>query len=147
MKSIFNKTDYEEIVARANKLTAEIKPLWGTMNAAQMMAHCAIAAGMSTGIEKIKDGSNFLKRFFFKNLVVGKKPFKKGLPTGKELLMTDQKEFENEKQRFLIALEAAHKNGVNGKWEAHSLVGELTGEEWGWLIYKHSNHHLEQFGV
>src|SRR4051812_37441695 len=126
MKSIFNKADYQEIVARVNKVNADTKGLWGKMNAGQMMSHCAVAAGMALGLAEVKDNSNFIKRLFFKNYILSDKPFKKELPTGKEFIMTDEKDFETEKQKLLHALSAACTNGANGKWGIHSLVGKLT---------------------
>ena len=40
MKSIFNKEEYNSIMARIDKLTPQNQRLWGKMDVAQMLAHC-----------------------------------------------------------------------------------------------------------
>jgi hypothetical protein len=31
--------------------------------------------------------------------------------------------------------------------QTHAFFGKLSGREWGELMYKHIDHHLQQFGV
>lgn len=147
MASVFTEKNYHNLVARINQLTNLTQPLWGKMNVAQMLHHCTLAFEMALGTGTIKDNSNLFKRLLFKKMVIGPKPFKRSLPTGKGFIITGEKDFEREKANLLNELERAHRNGPKGKWFNHSLVGPLTGEEWGWLLYKHTNHHLLQFGV
>lgn len=49
MGSIYNEADVEEILARIDKLKSDSKPLWGKMNAAQMLAHCSSFQDVATG--------------------------------------------------------------------------------------------------
>jgi hypothetical protein len=46
MKNLFQLNYAGEMVDRVNKLTPESKPLWGTMNVAQMLAHCNVTYDM-----------------------------------------------------------------------------------------------------
>ena len=33
------------------------------------------------------------------------------------------------------------------KWPDHPAFGSITGEAWGVLAYRHTDHHLKQFGL
>jgi hypothetical protein len=147
MQSVLNPADYQSLVIRIGKLTNASAPLWGKMNVAQMLSHSSVAFEMALGLKPIKDKSNFLFRLLFKGTILGTKPFKKNLPTGKEFIITDARDFEREKKYLLEVMERAYKNGTNGKWHNHTLIGKLTAEEWGCTLYKHTDHHLGQFGV
>jgi hypothetical protein len=149
MKTIFNENDKNEIIIRIEKLTPETKGLWGKMNVAQMLAHCAVGAQWPTGDVIIKPSPlAFIGRFFKKSLVLSDKPFRKNSPTAPELTMVDQKDFEKEKAAFITAVNKLHAGGEKGiKAQKHAFFGKMTPEEWGILNYKHADHHLRQFGV
>jgi hypothetical protein len=42
MKNIFLPETTDETLARIDQLNADSNPVWGKMNAAQMLAHCAV---------------------------------------------------------------------------------------------------------
>ena len=125
------------------------KPLWGKMNAGQMMAHCQVPIRVAFGEAKLSG------RFFgillgpwIKKIVLSEKPFKKGLPTHKSFLVTDERNFEIEKDRLrecVVRFSTYGKERI-GKYP-HPFFGKMTPEEWGTSMYKHLDHHLQQFGV
>lgn len=49
MGSIYYKSDVEAILARIDNLKPDLKPRWGKMKAAQMLAHCSSFHDIATG--------------------------------------------------------------------------------------------------
>ncbi|BDS09851.1 DUF1569 domain-containing protein [Aureispira anguillae] len=143
--NLFEETDYQVFLNRVHQLKANSQPIWGTMNAAQMLAHCLEVQEACNG-KPLQKTPFFIKLFkgFIKKSVLSDKPYPKNLQTHQQYIISDQKDFELEKKRFLASLEAfvQNKNSVE-----HSLFGTMSLEERNWAIYKHHNHHLEQFGV
>lgn len=150
MQNIFNLTDTNELIKRINNLTPNTQPQWGKMNVVQMLAHCNVTYEMifennfpkPTGIKKL------ILKYIIKNIVVGEKPYKKGIPTAPQFIITDSREFEVEKNRLIHYINKVQQLGENffdGK-ESHSF-GKLTKQQWNNMLSKHLNHHLAQFGV
>ena len=150
MKNVFQATTTEELKNRISKLTPETKPLWGKMNAAQMLAHCNITYELvyedkhpkPSGIKKL------LMKLLIKPLVLGAKPFKKNGQTAPHFLVKEDKNFATEKQRLVDHVQKTQQLGgsyFEGK-ESHSF-GPLKESEWNTMFYKHLDHHLTQFGV
>lgn len=149
MPTLFEQQAAQEIVDRINKLQPISQRKWGKMNVAQMLHHCSEALGTATDDVELK------VPFFFKILapiikkkVMEKKPYKEGLPTAKEFIVIDEKNFEQEKQNVLNRIDKFIANGeakVDGK--RHPAFGRLTAYEWGFSQWKHFDHHLRQFGV
>ena len=150
MKNIFDQEVSNEIVSRINKLTPETQAEWGKMSVDQMLAHCCVTYEMvyEDKHAKPKGLKKFLVKAFVKNIVVGEKPYKKNGMTSPEFLISDAKDFANEKERligFITKTQALGGESFQNK-ESHSF-GKLTTQEWNNMFYKHLNHHLTQFGV
>jgi hypothetical protein len=145
-KSLFDDRYYEELISRVNKLRPDSTPLWGKMSVSQMMAHCNVAFDGPLGKIELKDHSNFLFRTLVKWIALSRKPFRKGLPTAKEYTINSERDFQQEKKLLIENIKAAHSN-TSGPWKQHVVFGKLAADEWGQLLYKHTDHHLQQFGV
>lgn len=150
MKTIFNEADNKEILQRIEKLTPETKALWGKMNVAQMLAHCAHAAKMPTGEVKPKRVGfpiNILG-MLFKSKILGEGAFQKNSPTAPEIKIVDPREFQKEKENFIAAVKKLGEKKENAvEASHHPFFGKMTAAEWGRINYKHADHHLSQFGV
>lgn len=145
-KDLFDHPVYTELHDRVQKLESTDKALWGKMNAGQMMSHCSVAIEAALGITSVEDKSNLLFRTVVKWAALSERPFSKGLPTGKEYIMDDRRDFDREKSRLLKNLKRAHEAGMDAEWYPHTVFGKLKPREWSWLLYKHTDHHLRQFG-
>jgi hypothetical protein len=147
MKSIFNEADYTEIVNRLNKLTPSSPRKWGKMDAAQMLAHCNMIHRQLLG--KIPPGKlpNFVLRWIIKRIILSPKPYKPSLPTGPEMIKANPEDFEKEKREMLEYLEDIYRKGESYDWRPHAAIGKLTGKEWGWVLWKHLDHHFRQFSA
>lgn len=147
VKNLFEPAVKQDIVDRINKLTTESKALWGKMKVAQMLAHCQMPIGVA-------EGTHQLKRTLFgrivgplvKSMLYNGKPFKPNLPTDPSFIMHGEgKDFEMEKQKLLTMISNfSEKNMIN---ETHPFFGKLTKEQWSKGMWKHLDHHLQQFEV
>ena len=150
MKNIFNSDDAHEFIERINKLTPATKAIWGKMNVGQMLAHSHIPLKIASGVLVPKP--NPIIKFLFgkgaKKKLVNGEDFKKHLPTFKEALITDERDFEKEKSSLISLIKKFQQKGVAGLTKKpHPFFGNLTVDEWNILQTKHLDHHLKQFGV
>ena len=146
----FDPATTSHTLQRLEKLTNETQPQWGTMNAAQMLAHVNVAYDLAYG--KIPTKPNFFMKIFIKlfakNFVVGEKPYPKNSRTAPVFLIADQRDFEKEKTRLINNIQQTEKNGAAYfEGRANPSFGPLTSKEWSNLFYKHLDHHFTQFGI
>jgi hypothetical protein len=149
MKTIFNETDYSELIKRIESIQPTNARRWGKMDAAQMLAHCCFAMELALGEKTLK--RSFLGRILgpmVKKSFLSDKPFNQNSPTAPEFLIVDQKDFDKEKARLLILAKKLHTAGEAGATKhPHGFFGHLTPQQWGETQYKHLDHHLRQFGA
>lgn len=150
MKNIFNEADKNEILQRMEKLSPDAKPVWGKMNAAQMLAHCYKSTQMALGeinTKRVAFPVNVIGRIL-KSKVLGESPLHKNSPTAPEVKITDERNFQQEKMNLTSSLNrmAAEKEKCV-KAQIHPFFGKMLPAEWGRIAYKHTDHHLKQFGV
>jgi len=151
LPSVFEQKTIDELIVRLEKLTFDTKPLWGKMNASQMLAHVNVAYDLAfERIEPTK--TNFFMKFivktFIKNMVVNEKPYSKNSPTSPVFVVSDDKNFEKEKQKLISDLKLTKDKGTaffEGK--ENKSFGVMTATEWNNMFYKHLDHHFHQFGI
>ena len=150
MKNMFEKQGAEEMIERINNLTADSKPQWGKMNAAEMLAHCSVAYEMVYTDKHPKPGAvgKFILQLFVKSAVVGPKPYSKNGRTAPQFLVGSDKNFDAEKKQLIDYIRKTQELGADyfHNKESHSF-GPLTKDEWNVSFSKHLDHHLTQFGV
>jgi hypothetical protein len=126
-----------------------VAPQWGKMNAAQMVTHCARALETGTGDRPMKQA--FLGKIltpFIRKSILGEKPFSKNSPTDPSFVVADERDLAIERQKLLALIDRMVERGpANASKQTHSFFGKLSGDEWGELMYKHIDHHLQQFGA
>jgi hypothetical protein len=150
LPNIFTAQVSADIISRINKLTPTTQALWGKMSVSQMLAHCSVTYEMI--FEHIHAKPNFLVRFilkaFVKSKVVGEASYPQGGPTAPQFVITDERDFEREKERLIDYINRVQQMGEAAfdTKESHSF-GVLSKAEWNNMMYKHLNHHLSQFGV
>lgn len=151
MKNIFKKEVTEEVISRIGELNPEVQPQWGKMNPAQMLAHLNVMYELVYEPEKYpkpKGIEKFLIKLLAKNQVVGEKPYPKNGRTAPIFVISDDRDFENEKKNlieYILKTQSLGETHFEGK-ASHSF-GNLTSKEWNNMFYKHIDHHLTQFGV
>jgi hypothetical protein len=120
------------------------------MTVAQTLSHCCVTYEMiyDDKHSKAKGIKKFLLKSFLKPIVVGKKAYKKNSRTAPNFLIKEDKNFDVEKKRLVEYINKTQDLGeeyFQGK-DSNSF-GELSTSEWNNMLYKHLDHHLNQFGV
>jgi hypothetical protein len=150
MKNLFEAARVEEVNERMAHLRPDSERLWGKMNVAQMLAHCSAAIGMAEG--KVSPPRILLGRLLGplakRSLIVNGEPMRRNSMTEKSVLVTDERDFQVERQRLRESIDrfASGGPGICTK-HPHFFFGPLTPVEWAALNYQHLDHHLRQFGV
>ncbi len=151
MENVFEAKDAQHYIDRINRLTPETKGLWGKMTVDQMLAHCNVSYEMVYEPEKHKKPgaiAKFILKNFVKPKVVGEKAYAQNGPTAPQFIISDPKNFNEEKKRLIGFIQKTQQLGASafdGK-ESFSF-GKLKAGEWNNMFAKHLNHHLAQFGV
>ena len=74
-------------------------------------------------------------------------PFPKGVPTAPELISRDPAGFSEELDAVRRGIQSFATMDRNRTWPEHPAFGFISSETWGVLGYRHTDHHLRQFGV
>jgi Protein of unknown function (DUF1569) len=147
--SIWDDSVRASIADRAQRVTPDARPRWGKMNASAMMAHMNDALRMALGELRVQSKNLRLMQLKpIRKLVIYYLPIPKGAPTAPELIARcPTAVLDDEKRAFA---ELMHRLGTvrpDATLGEHPLFGNLSYDEFGALIAKHSDHHLRQFGV
>ena len=148
MNHLFEVETASRIIARLNQLQPTSTPLWGKMNVSQMLAHCQAPMQVYFGDLKLRRGLiGILFGKMAKKSLFTDKPWKKGLPTAKEFVVADARDFEMERSTLIGLIQRFNNEGPGLPDSPHPFFGKMTANEWAMLGYKHMDHHLRQFGV
>jgi hypothetical protein len=112
MKNLFERGTVDEMVSRIDTLQPTSPLQWGKMDVAQMMAHCSITMDIASG--RLNPPRIFIGRLiapFLKSIYTNEKPFGKNGPTGKELVVTDQRDFAHEQEQLKMKIRQFHEGG------------------------------------
>jgi hypothetical protein len=149
MKNLFEQETVDEVIARIDRLQPSSLRQWGKMDVAQMIAHCSITIDIASG--RLNLPRIFLGRLiapFFKSIYTNEKPFRKNGPTGKELVVADQRDFAREQEQLKLKIRQFYEGGAaRCTRHPHPFFGPLTPQAWSRGMYKHLDHHLRQFGA
>jgi hypothetical protein len=145
-RSLSDARTRQELVDRLERLGPEAKPLWGKMNAPQMLAHLADWMLMAKGKLKTAPKNRPLRFPPLKQLVIYWLPFPKGVPTAPELI--SRKPLAWTVERAAVREHVESFETLNpAVWPEHPVFGEMTPNAWRVLAYRHMDHHLRQFGI
>lgn len=147
MKSIFDKTAMEELIHRINTLDPNRKAKWGKMNSWQMVKHCVLSEEMFLG--KTKYERLFIGRLFgkmtLKGILKNDDPMKPNQPTHPSFKITGTGNFEAERIAWINLLK--EYPALSDQPFVHPFFGAMNKEQIGKYVYKHTDHHLRQFGA
>jgi len=148
MRSILNEGDRAAVASRVRSLSESSIARWGSMDVASMLQHLHLSARMTVGELPVSPANKrALQVFPLKHLILYVLPFPKGAPTSPELKPGVAASLEEERAAVLEFLERLGTGPREGAGPAHPLFGPLTWREWGVATYKHTDHHLRQFGA
>ncbi|HEY6246201.1 MAG TPA: DUF1569 domain-containing protein [Pyrinomonadaceae bacterium] len=148
MGSILNQNDRAEICSRLRSLSVSSKRVWGSMDVVEMLQHLRLSARMALGEMPVPSANKRVFQVFpMKHLILYVFPFPKGAPTAPELKPVAAESFEEECAAVMELTERIAVGAPEGGSPVHPLFGPLTWKEWGVVTYKHTDHHLKQFGA
>lgn len=150
MKNLFEAVTVNEIQERLAHLRPDSERQWGKMDVAQMLAHCSAWMEMVVGLSS--PPRSLIGRIFGRvakaQILGGKEPIRRNMPTEKSLIVSEEREFAPERERLLKWTNTFAAGGPSGcTTHPHCFFGPMTPMEWATLAYKHLDHHLRQFGV
>ena len=148
MKTVFDNSTREDLIARVNALNENCKAQWGKMNVYQMLKHCTKCDDMI--LSKVAVKQVFLGRLFgklaLKNVLKNDKPLRKNSPTAPELIIKEKAgDIALQKPEWIKRI--SEYGYFDNPHFVHPFFGTMTKEQVGQLVYKHHDHHLRQFGV
>jgi hypothetical protein len=150
MPSIFDSEVESAVRARAARLNADSRPLWGRMQSGQMLCHlvdaCRIPLGEAGASYRWTPFRMFPLRWLFVHLL----PWPKArVGTMKEFQQTQPSQLELDRGNWNSTLTrfVARGREPHPQWNPHPAFGALPNWEWGRLMYRHIDHHFRQFGV
>jgi hypothetical protein len=145
MKTILDKTTRDELIARIKTLDENSTAQWGRMNIYQMLKHCTLAEEMYLGKKKYKRvfPGRLIGRMALKNLLKDEKPIGRNAPTSADFKVKESNgDVSSEKAKWIALMgEYAHFSNTG---LVHWFFGKMTKEQVGYLVYKHTDHHLRQ---
>ena len=148
MKKLLNTKDRNTILKRLNRLSETDAPLWGTMNASQMLCHLTDQIRSATGEINAKDISNWKLRSIGKYWGLWDLPIPKGIRTVPEYNSskrgTQTAGFDEDMRLLKEIIEKVVKVKTP---PAHPAFGPLSSKQWCRLAYVHINYHLKQFNL
>lgn len=149
MKSLWNAADAAEIRNRIQKLSPDSTRKWGTMTVSQMERHMVIAYQAATGEMTLQADSlqKLASIGFMRKLIIEVMPWPKSLPTAKDFIVSSDPDFKESHAAFSKVFEEFVCKNSSSTFGSHPLFGKMPYQQWGKLMYKHTDHHLKQFGV
>jgi hypothetical protein len=152
MRTLDSPDDYQEIVARLARLTAENPRRWGRLSPHEALCHLADAFRCALGERERTMATTWLWRTVVKWIAL-RMPFHwpHGVPTRPEVDPRRSGTHPTDFTRDRAALEALTQRmaelPAEGAAGQHPMFGPLTRWEWQRWAYLHLDHHLRQFGV
>ncbi|MDF0720262.1 DUF1569 domain-containing protein [Kaistella sp. PBT33-4] len=151
MEDVYSAKDAQNYIDRINNLTPETQRKWGKMTVDQVLAHMNVPYSFIFEPEKQKKPgmiAKFLLKNFVKPKVVNNIPYKQSIPTSPVFIISDARNFEEEKKKLIGNIQRVQQLGREAfEGKENSSFGILTAQEWNNMLAKHLNHHLQQFGV
>lgn len=146
--SILNEADRTAIERRIGAVTSASAPRWGRMDAQAMLAHLRLSALMALGdVPVVCKSHRAFHVFPIKHLILHVAPFPRSAPTAPELLIPHDASIEMLRPEIVSLLERIGAGPRDGDGPVHPLFGRLSLREWGVATFKHTDHHLRQFGA
>lgn len=150
MTTIFDEKVREGLILRISALSKDNTAQWGKMNVFQMVKHNTYWNGWILGKDNHVYKQAWMGKLFGKmalrSMIKDEKPLDKNIPTSSQFKVNELTgDLEAEKLKW-ISLMRAYDHFDNPAF-IHDFCGKMSREQIGILAYKHTDHHLRQFGV
>ena len=148
MKTIFDTEVRKELIDRVSKITAKSEIKFGSMRPDQGLHHINTVLQAYLGEVKTVPPTNNFKAALLRLVTFSPIPIppEKG-KTAPPFVAGSSYSIDSEKARFPQLIERVAGQRELKEWPISPVFGKLSGEQYGKLAYKHTDHHLKQFGV
>ena len=146
-KSLWSAHARLELIERLDSLNPDAAPRWGAMNAPQMLAHLVDWMEMARGGIHAAGRKSPLRYPPLKQLAVYWLPFPRGVQTAPELISRTPSDWASEHAAVCRHIGSFERVDPTAIWPEHPVFGKLTPNAWGVFGYRHTDHHLRQFGA
>jgi len=150
MKNLLEESAKAELLGRIDRLKAESKAVWGTMNVNQGLRHMNMALDIPIGLLDPTPARQVkMPKWLLKYFLLNVKPPRAKAETFREINMVAN----GIKPTDFAAEQAGLKDKIIQFFNTatlvpeNKLVGKFSRTDWGKLCYNHTDHHLRQFGV
>ena len=117
------------------------------MEVNEMLWHCRAQLVFALGEKLTRNANGLLSMWPFNRLAIHVISWKQNLRTAREMNVkkegNEAADFRTEREVLVGYLQ---KVKHTPDLEPHPLLGKISRADWGYLIYKHIDHHLRQFG-
>jgi hypothetical protein len=145
--TLWDEDDRRALDARLARLRPDARGQWGDFDAPHMLCHVTDAVRSATGDVVCAPKPSPLRYPIVNSLVMFYLPWPRSVPTAPELLARQPEAWDVEVARYRAAVAELTKRPRTGPWPTHVAFGNLSGDQWGRLLYRHTDHHFKQFGV
>jgi hypothetical protein len=150
MPSIFSPEREAEVRQRMSRLSPDAPAQFGKMRAPQMVCHLIDAYRNTLGDNPTAPIRGPLNNALVRWLVIYVMPWPKGkVQTAPSFLATQPATWAADIARWneLLTRIVSRSHEPSPRWDTHPAFGDLPTRHWGALLYRHTDHHLKQFGV
>lgn len=149
MRTVATSEGLAELVARLGRLRPDTPRRWGTMTPGEMLCHLADSATMTLSLPGAgRPRSRRLLKWVFLYAAIpwprGRKTQARADPRREGSRPGD---FEQDRQRALEGLRNLAGASGDAFPVTHAVFGTLDAREWKRWVYRHTDHHLKQFGL
>jgi hypothetical protein len=152
MKTVADPAVLQSLINRLGAITVDSRRRWGTLTPHEMLCHLGDATAMVLRTRPRTDPVRIRRRFLVKALGLWA-PIRwpHGWPTNPafdpKVAGTRPSDFARDLARAVAGLEGIAAAGPDGLEPAHGLFGVMSLSDWQRWAYRHTEHHLRQFGV
>ena len=154
LKSLWHEPARRELRSRLTRLTPDATPQWGQLTAPRAIAHLIDAARMALGDVAVRPRRGGLRLQLLhlapvRSTFIYVLRFPKNVPSAHELFVTQPRRWADDLATLDELLErlAVRAAEHDPQWPPHPYFGHLSTRAWGVLGYRHTDHHLRQFGA
>jgi hypothetical protein len=149
MKTVADPTVLAGLVRRLEALHPETARRWGTMSAAEMLCHLGDACDSVLGSEPDRPVRNrpFLKWFALAVPLAWPRGLKTPASVDPQADGTRPGDFEADRRRVIEGLRRLAVAGPSDLQASHGAFGRMDVRDWHRWAYRHTDHHLRQFGL
>jgi len=152
MKTLLDKRQRNKHLKRLRKLTPETKPLWGELNAANLLPHLTDPFRIALGKMEAIPVKSFFTTGIGKFIAIYLMPkWPKGAPTHPKTNINIQGRkgvnFEQDMKELTDLIDKFVLLNSKVTYHDHPIFGKISNKTWGIVMNKHFDHHFRQFGL